>query len=162
MFLVASKPSSWLSSSNIVLCTSLSPPEPPSRRDEPMESISSMKMMEGACSLAMTNSSRTMRAPAAKYGSNCELCNQMLLLKSHEDGGEFYWSFQQKLTLSNELLDQLWARNPDKGAVSVMGHSSGQQGLPSTWGAVQQHTLQTEIRFICTLMPRDKKWLELQ
>lgn len=70
MFLVASKPSSWLSSSNIVLCTSLSPPEPPSRRDEPMESISSMKMMEGACSLAMTNSSRTMRAPAGGTEAN--------------------------------------------------------------------------------------------
>lgn len=66
MFLVASKPSSWLSSSSIVLCTSLSPPEPPSRRDDPMESISSMKMMEGACSLAMTNSSRTIRAPGEK------------------------------------------------------------------------------------------------
>lgn len=75
MFLVASKPSSWLSSSNIVLCTSLSPPEPPSRRDEPMESISSMKMMEGACSLAMTNSSRTMRAPAGgmESGHNISL-----------------------------------------------------------------------------------------
>lgn len=63
MFLVASKPSSWLRSSSIVRCTSLSPPEPPSRRDEPMESISSMKMMEGACSRAITNSSRTIRAP---------------------------------------------------------------------------------------------------
>ena len=28
-----------------------SPPEPPSNRDDPMESISSMKIMDGACSL---------------------------------------------------------------------------------------------------------------
>lgn len=63
MFLVASKPSNWLRSSSIVLCTSLSPPDPPSRREDPMESISSMKMIEGACSRAITKSSRTMRAP---------------------------------------------------------------------------------------------------
>ena len=37
----------------------VSPPDPPPRREEPMESISSMKMMEGACSLAITNSSLT-------------------------------------------------------------------------------------------------------
>lgn len=48
----------------MVRCTSLSPPEPPSRREEPMESISSMKMMDGACSRAITKSSRTIRAPA--------------------------------------------------------------------------------------------------
>lgn len=51
IFFVASKPSNWLSSSNIVLCTSESPPLPDSIREEPMESISSMKIMEGACSL---------------------------------------------------------------------------------------------------------------
>ena len=32
-----------------------------------MESISSMKMMEGACSLAMTKSSLTMRDPSPMY-----------------------------------------------------------------------------------------------
>uniref|UniRef100_A0A182KHQ4 Uncharacterized protein n=1 Tax=Anopheles christyi TaxID=43041 RepID=A0A182KHQ4_9DIPT len=64
MFLVASKPSSWFSNSNIVRCTSESPPLPDSIRDEPMESISSMKMMEGACSRAITNSSRTIREPS--------------------------------------------------------------------------------------------------
>lgn len=47
----------------------------------------------------------------------------------------------EELTLSNELLDQLRARHPDEGTVSVVGHSSGQQGLPCTRGTVQQHTL---------------------
>ncbi len=35
------------------------PLDPPPRRVPPMESISSMKMIEGACSLAITNNSRT-------------------------------------------------------------------------------------------------------
>lgn len=82
MFLVASKPSSWLSSSNIVLCTSLSPPEPPSRRDDPMESISSMKMMEGACSRAMTNSSRTIRAPGEGQAGGIQVTKAVLKKES--------------------------------------------------------------------------------
>ena len=52
-------PSSWLSSSNIVRCTSLSPPPPPSIRAEPMESISSIKIMDGACSLHLLASEDT-------------------------------------------------------------------------------------------------------
>ena len=67
MFLVGSKPSSWLRSSSIVRWTSESPPELPSTREEPMLSISSMKMMLGACSRAMTKSSRTMRLPSPMY-----------------------------------------------------------------------------------------------
>mmetsp|Transcript_2182 Transcript_2182/g.5464 ORF Transcript_2182/g.5464 Transcript_2182/m.5464 type:complete len:361 (-) Transcript_2182:51-1133(-) len=68
ILLVASKPSSWLSSSSIVRCTSLSPPPLPlSVRAEPMLSTSSMKMMDGECSLAITNSSRTMREPSPMY-----------------------------------------------------------------------------------------------
>ena len=68
MFCVASKPSSCAKSSSMVRCTSLSPPElPPSPREEPMESISSMKMMVGAASRAMTKSSRTMRDPSPMY-----------------------------------------------------------------------------------------------
>ena len=52
MFFVGSNPSSWLSNSSIVLCTSESPPpEPDSIRDDPIESISSMNMIDGACSL---------------------------------------------------------------------------------------------------------------
>lgn len=51
IFLVASKPSSWFSNSNIVRWTSLSPPELPSILVDPIESISSMNMIEGACSL---------------------------------------------------------------------------------------------------------------
>ena len=67
MLWVASKPSSWLSSSSIVRCTSLSPPPPLSIRDDPIESISSMKMMDGACSRAITKSSRTIREPSPMY-----------------------------------------------------------------------------------------------
>jgi hypothetical protein len=51
MFFVASKPSSWFNSSSMVLCTSESPPLPDSILEDPMESISSMKIIEGACSL---------------------------------------------------------------------------------------------------------------
>ena len=68
MFFVGSNPSSWFSSSSIVLWTSESPPpDPLSPLLEPIESISSMKMMLGACSLAMTKSSRTMREPSPMY-----------------------------------------------------------------------------------------------
>ena len=42
------KPSSWLRSSSIVLCTSRSPDLSESKRFVPMASISSMKMMAGA------------------------------------------------------------------------------------------------------------------
>mmetsp|Transcript_6564 Transcript_6564/g.12634 ORF Transcript_6564/g.12634 Transcript_6564/m.12634 type:complete len:211 (+) Transcript_6564:130-762(+) len=67
MFSAGSKPSSWLSSSSIVLCTSESPPFPPSILDDPMLSISSMKMMLGALSLAMTKSSLTILLPSPMY-----------------------------------------------------------------------------------------------
>mmetsp|Transcript_15463 Transcript_15463/g.58590 ORF Transcript_15463/g.58590 Transcript_15463/m.58590 type:complete len:352 (+) Transcript_15463:3276-4331(+) len=66
MFWEGSKPSSWLRSSSIVRCTSLSP-RPESERFPPMESTSSMKMMDGAFSRAMTKSSRTMRDPSPMY-----------------------------------------------------------------------------------------------
>jgi len=51
IFFVASKPSSWFNNSSMVLCTSESPPLPDSILEDPMESISSMKIIEGACSL---------------------------------------------------------------------------------------------------------------
>lgn len=40
------------------------------------------------------------------------------------------------LTFSNELLDQLRARHPDEGTISVVGHGSCQQGLPCSWGTI--------------------------
>lgn len=58
------KPSSWLSSSNMVLCTSLSPAFSLSKRLVPIASSSSMKMMDGAFSLARANASRTSLAPS--------------------------------------------------------------------------------------------------
>mmetsp|Transcript_27303 Transcript_27303/g.73899 ORF Transcript_27303/g.73899 Transcript_27303/m.73899 type:complete len:210 (-) Transcript_27303:661-1290(-) len=67
MFCVGSKPSSWLSSSSMVRCTSESPPSLPSTRALPIESISSMKIIDGAASRAMMNSSRTMREPSPMY-----------------------------------------------------------------------------------------------
>lgn len=55
ILLEASKPSSWLRSSSIVRCTSLSPlPLPDSIRVDPILSISSMKIIDGACSLNQT------------------------------------------------------------------------------------------------------------
>mmetsp|Transcript_16567 Transcript_16567/g.32949 ORF Transcript_16567/g.32949 Transcript_16567/m.32949 type:complete len:331 (+) Transcript_16567:125-1117(+) len=68
IFCAGSNPSSWFSSSSMVRCTSLSPPDPPpSPRLDPMESISSMKMMEGAASRAIMKSSRTIRDPSPMY-----------------------------------------------------------------------------------------------
>mmetsp|Transcript_4852 Transcript_4852/g.20613 ORF Transcript_4852/g.20613 Transcript_4852/m.20613 type:complete len:246 (+) Transcript_4852:2942-3679(+) len=61
----ASKPSSWFRSSNIVRCTSESPPPDP--RALPMESTSSMNKIAGAFSRAITKSSRTIRAPSPMY-----------------------------------------------------------------------------------------------
>lgn len=50
---------------------------------------------------------------------------------------------RELLTLSYEFLYKLRARHSDEGTVSVVGYSSGQQGLPCTWGTIQQHTLHT-------------------
>ena len=51
IFLVGSNPSNWLSNSNIVRCTSESPPPLPLLLLElPIESISSMNIILGACS----------------------------------------------------------------------------------------------------------------
>lgn len=62
-----SNPSSWFSSSNIVLCTSFYPPELESYRFVPIASISSMKMIAGECSWAVLKSSRTSLGPSPKY-----------------------------------------------------------------------------------------------
>ena len=67
IFWAGSKPSNWFNNSSIVLCTSLSPPRLESIRVPPIESISSMKMIEGACSLAITNNSRTILDPSPIY-----------------------------------------------------------------------------------------------
>ena len=64
---LASKPSSWLISSNMVRCTSLSPPAPSSNRAPPTASISSKNMMQAFLARAISNSSLTMRAPSPTY-----------------------------------------------------------------------------------------------
>jgi hypothetical protein len=62
-----SNPSSWLRSSSIVLCISLSPPEWELYLFEPTASISSMKTIEGACSSATLKSSLTSLGPSPRY-----------------------------------------------------------------------------------------------
>merc|ERR1719402_1092052 len=62
-----SKPSSWLISSSIVLCTSLSPPAPSSNLAPPTASISSKKMRQAFLVLAISNSSLTILAPSPTY-----------------------------------------------------------------------------------------------
>jgi len=59
-----SNPSNWFSNSNIVLWISRSPPEFESYRFVPTASISSIKTIEGACSSATRNSSRTNFGPS--------------------------------------------------------------------------------------------------
>mmetsp|Transcript_29157 Transcript_29157/g.43930 ORF Transcript_29157/g.43930 Transcript_29157/m.43930 type:complete len:217 (+) Transcript_29157:72-722(+) len=60
------KPSSWFSSSSMVLCTSLVSPSPAPLL-VPMASSSSMKMMAGAFSLAMSKASLIILAPSPMY-----------------------------------------------------------------------------------------------
>ena len=103
-------PSSWLRSSSIVRCTSESPP-PPSWRWPPIESISSMKMIEGACSRAITKSSRTIRAPSPTYFCTSSLpmtrmkhasvrlataraARGLRLFYAGAAGGKNYWLFE--------------------------------------------------------------------
>mmetsp|Transcript_9934 Transcript_9934/g.25746 ORF Transcript_9934/g.25746 Transcript_9934/m.25746 type:complete len:273 (+) Transcript_9934:197-1015(+) len=62
-----SKPSIWLRSSRRMRCTSRSAPVWASKRLVAMASISSMKMMEGAFSLAILNTSRTILGPSPRY-----------------------------------------------------------------------------------------------
>mmetsp|Transcript_2368 Transcript_2368/g.6453 ORF Transcript_2368/g.6453 Transcript_2368/m.6453 type:complete len:241 (-) Transcript_2368:588-1310(-) len=64
IWLVASKPSSWLRSSSIVRCTSRSPESSESKRFVPTASSSSMKMIAGCFSFARAKASRTSFAPS--------------------------------------------------------------------------------------------------
>ena len=66
MVCVVSKPSSWFNNYNIVRWTSESP-LCPSIREPPIESTSSMKMMQGECWRAITNNSLTILAPSPIY-----------------------------------------------------------------------------------------------
>mmetsp|Transcript_79618 Transcript_79618/g.257908 ORF Transcript_79618/g.257908 Transcript_79618/m.257908 type:complete len:268 (-) Transcript_79618:429-1232(-) len=63
----ASKPSSWLTISSIVRCTSLSPLASSPPREPPMASTSSMKRMHAFFVRASWKSSRTIRAPSPTY-----------------------------------------------------------------------------------------------
>mmetsp|Transcript_70715 Transcript_70715/g.153572 ORF Transcript_70715/g.153572 Transcript_70715/m.153572 type:complete len:208 (+) Transcript_70715:112-735(+) len=63
----SSNPSSWFSSSSMVRWISFSPPLVVSYLFVATASISSMKMMEGECSCATRNISRTSLGPSPKY-----------------------------------------------------------------------------------------------
>mmetsp|Transcript_22191 Transcript_22191/g.39971 ORF Transcript_22191/g.39971 Transcript_22191/m.39971 type:complete len:202 (+) Transcript_22191:221-826(+) len=63
----SSKPSNWLRSSNIVRWISFSPPLVVSYLFVATASISSMKMMDGECSCATRNISRTSFGPSPRY-----------------------------------------------------------------------------------------------
>merc|ERR1719153_40779 len=67
MFPLGSNPSNWLISSNMVLCTSLSPPAPSSNLAPPTASISSKNMRHAFLVLAISNSSLTILAPSPTY-----------------------------------------------------------------------------------------------
>merc|ERR1719400_3033873 len=93
-----------------------------------MLSISSMKMMLGACSLAITKSSRTQHH---LHGDDAGC-----VFSGHHE--EFP---HHATSLSDKLLHQLGAGDPDEGALGVVSHSSGQQSLPSPGGTVEQDAL---------------------
>ena len=98
------------------------PPDPPPRREEPIESISSMNIIEGACSRAITNNSLT-----------CKLAlhhHDVIVHTPHHAGA-----------LPNVFLDQLGARHSNEAALCVVGDGSSEQGLPCPWRPVQQHPL---------------------
>ena len=67
----AMKRHTWLISSSMVRCTSLSPPAPSSKRAPPTASISSKKMTQAFFVLAISKSSRIIRAPLILGGKNC-------------------------------------------------------------------------------------------
>mmetsp|Transcript_2383 Transcript_2383/g.6760 ORF Transcript_2383/g.6760 Transcript_2383/m.6760 type:complete len:209 (-) Transcript_2383:495-1121(-) len=79
MLSLAVKPSSWLRSSSMVRCTSLSPESSESNRLVPTASSSSMKMMAGCFSLASANASRTSFAPSPM--NICTSCGPASLRK---------------------------------------------------------------------------------
>lgn len=67
MFPHDSNPSSWFTISNMVLCTSWSPPEPSSNQAPPMASTSSKKIMAAFLVFARAKSSLTIHAPSPIY-----------------------------------------------------------------------------------------------
>merc|ERR1719228_1421647 len=79
MLPLGSNPSSWLMSSSMVLCTSLSPPAPSSNLAPPTASISSKKMRQAFLVLAISKSSRTILAPSPTYF--CTNSEPMTLIK---------------------------------------------------------------------------------
>mmetsp|Transcript_8331 Transcript_8331/g.22548 ORF Transcript_8331/g.22548 Transcript_8331/m.22548 type:complete len:267 (+) Transcript_8331:246-1046(+) len=74
-FVLWSNPSICVSSSMRIRCTSRSAPVCASNRAVAMESTSSIKMMEGACSFAVWNRLRTSLGPSPKY-----FCTKLLPL----------------------------------------------------------------------------------
>jgi len=67
IFPLDSNPSIWLTISNMVLCTSWSPPEPSSKRAPPIASTSSKKIMHAFFVRAIWKIYRTILAPSPTY-----------------------------------------------------------------------------------------------
>lgn len=124
IFWWGSKPSSWFKSSSIVLWTSESPPPlPDSIREDPIESISSMKIILGECSRAITKSS--LNRKWIKF-----INIRGMTVPDHAR------------TFTDEFLDELGSRNSDESTVSVMSHSSRQKRFTSSRRAVKKNTLE--------------------
>ncbi|AOW26195.1 conserved hypothetical protein [Candida albicans WO-1] len=64
---LGSNPSNCVINSNMVLCTSLSPPAPSSNSAPPMASTSSKNIIHAFLVLAISNNSRTISAPSPTY-----------------------------------------------------------------------------------------------
>ena len=111
MFPLASNPSNWLINSNIVRCTSLSPPAPSSKRAPPIASTSSKKMIHAFFDRAISNSSRTIRAPSPMY----------------------FCTSSDPIT-GNQLLTAVESDplTSDEGTIRSIGNSSGTQRLSGT------------------------------
>ena len=137
IFCCGSNPSNWFNNSNIVRWTSESPPPPDSIRvlktksvtsvDRmrsrfykpqkfifylPMESISSMKMIDGECSLAIMNNSRTILEPSP---INFWTSSEPETLYLH------FRKFIGSVSAAKHVKC-----NPDKCTVGMMGNSSGE------------------------------------
>lgn len=94
----------------------------------------------------------------AHYWFTAWVGNELLTMRSISSSTNFWVKLLSSSTLLTWVISQIqWfrvqdthiflyklrARDPDKCAVCVVCHSSGQQCLPSPWWTIQKNTLQT-------------------
>lgn len=124
--------------------TSLLAPHAPYRL-VPMASSSSMKMMDGAFSLASAKASRTSLAPSPM--NICTSWGPASFRKVAWGGGDRIRTKAQReapLTQAHPAEFQLLPVSPHPSQGTHLGLRStgpGQQGLPRAWGPVHQHPL---------------------